>query len=165
MRKMNCDAANKLVRQLQCERDALIRIEAETSTYSYMAGEDPVVPEYDFLSLNSRLRELTSQIISIKHAINVFNTSTELPEVGLTIDGALVKMTMLNSDKSRLDRMRHVQKKIRNGSTARGVSEYTERNYNSEDAERKYQETCMELVAIQQAIDMANLTRTFDVNI
>lgn len=162
---MNCDAANKMVRQLQSERDALIRIESETSTYSYLAGEDPVVTEYDFKAVDARLRELTNQIASIKHAINIFNTSTELPEIGLTIDGALVKMTMLNSDRSRLDRMRHVQKKTRSGSLSRGVSEYTERNYDSEDVEKKYQETCTELITIQQAIDMANLTRTFEVNI
>ena len=165
MRKINCDAANKLVRQMQSERDALIRAESETSTYSYMAGKEPVVTEYDFRAVNARLSELTDMIASIKHAINIFNTSTELPEIGLTIDGALVRMTMLNGDKSRFDRMRHVQKKARSGSSVRGVSEYTERNYDSEDAEKMYQDVCMELIAIQQAIDMANLTRTLEVDI
>lgn len=164
MRKMNCDAANKLVRQLQADREALLRVEAETSSYSYLAGEDPIIPEYNFISTNQKLNDLTRQIVTIKHAINVFNSTTELPEIGLTIDGALVKMAILNGDKTRLDRMRHARSKSR-VTSMRGVSEYTERNYDSEDANKQYEKVCADLVMIQQAIDMANLTRTFEVDI
>lgn len=164
MRKMNCDTANKMVRRLQADLQALINKEASTCTYSYLADEDPLVPEYDFHRTQDEIAGYTKKIVALKHAINQFNTSTEITELGLTIDGALVRMAILNNEKTRLDRMRNVQEMTR-ATTSRGVAEYTKRNYDVSDVEKRYQEVCDEIMSIQQGINMANLVRTFEVDI
>lgn len=164
MRKMNCDTANKMVRRLQSDLDALLHKEAKTSTYSYLADEEPLVPEYDFHTVQDQIAEYTRKIVAIKHAINQFNVSTTIAEVGLTIDGALVRMAILNNEKMRLDRLRNVQDMTRT-TTMRGVSEYTKRNYDVADVEKRYSAVCDEIMGIQQGINMANLVRTFEVDI
>lgn len=164
MRKMNCDTANKMVRRIKSDLDALLHKEAKVSTYSYLSDEDPLVPEYNFQDTQDKISEYTRQIVALKHAINQFNVSTTIAEIGLTIDGALVRMAILNNEKMRLDRMRNVQDMTR-ATTMRGISEYTKRNYEVEDVEKRYCEVCDEIMLIQQGINMANLVRTFEVDI
>ena len=82
----------------------------------------------------------------------------------MTIDAALVRMAMLNNEKTKLNSMRMAQKKSRM-TTLRGVSEFTEINYAIEDAQTRYDEVSRELLAIQQALNIANLTKTFEIDI
>ena len=55
--KMNCDAANKMVRQLQSDISVLLGAEKESSTYTYGADEKerPAAPFYDFDSTSRKL--------------------------------------------------------------------------------------------------------------
>lgn len=161
---MNCDSANKMVKQLQADKLALQAKEAQDSSYSYLNGETPEKPEYDFAATQETLRQYDDKIIKLKHAINVFNCTTQLEGLDMTIDAALVRMAMLSNEKNKLNSMRTAQKKSRI-TTLRGVSEFTELNYAVEDAQARYEEISKELLAIQQALNIANLTKTFEVDI
>ena len=158
MRTMNCDAANKLIKQLQADRDALLVNERNNSTYSFLSGEATELPEYKFAEIQEKLDKYAHDIVTLKHAVNRFNLETELPEIGLTIDAALVRMAF------KLNRMRNAQPKSRI-TTGRGVSEYTMLNYDLNEVDVKFRSVCDELIAIQQALNIANLTKTFEVDI
>lgn len=161
---MNCDSANKLVKQLQADKAAIQTKEAQNASYSYLNGETPEKPEYDFAETQAALRRYDDKIVKLKHAINVFNCTTQLDGLDMTIDAALVRMAMLNNEKTKLNSMRMSQKKSRM-TTLRGVSEFTEINYAIEDAQTRYDEVSRELLAIQQALNIANLTKTFEIDI
>lgn len=161
---MNCDSANKMVKQLQADKLAIQSKETQDSSYSYLNGETPEKPEYDFAETQAALRQYDDKIIKLKHAINVFNCTTQLEGLDMTIDAALVRMAMLSNEKNKLNSMRTAQKKSRI-TTLRGVSEFTELNYAVEDAQARYEEISKELLAIQQALNIANLTKTFEVDI
>ena len=53
---MNCDSANKLVKQLQADKAAIQTKEAQNASYSYLNGETPEKPEYDFAETQAALR-------------------------------------------------------------------------------------------------------------
>ena len=69
---------------------------------------------------------------------------------------------MLNDQKNRLSRMKDIREKTRQ-TNYKGISEFTERNFNIDDCEALYQKVCNELIQIQLSIDKTNLTEQFDV--
>lgn len=162
---MNCDTANKRVKQLALERNKLLAQEREASTYSYLHGEEPYVPEYDFAATQKKLDELAVETATIKHAVNVFNSTTVSPITGLTVDAMLVRMPMLSAQKEKLGRMRSAMEKTRRMAMNAKASEYTVRNYSAEEAEAEYQRVTDELTILQQELNRINLTEQFEVDI
>ena len=71
--------ANKLLRRLTEERDALLVKELKSSTFLAAMGEDvdSVRPDYDYAQTQKELEELDRKIRMVKHAINGFNVSHE----------------------------------------------------------------------------------------
>ena len=64
--------ANKLLRRLTEERDALLVKELKSSTFLAAMGEDvdSVRPDYDYAQTQKELEELDRKIRMVKHAIN-----------------------------------------------------------------------------------------------
>lgn len=160
--------ASKLVKQKNDQVRAILALERETSTTTAYLDED--VSElrgvYDFSETQRQLEALNCDILKLKHAINVFNTTAVLPGLGYTIDAALVRMRMLSVTRDRLAAMMRVQPVIRKSSGyGKAQAEYVYRNYEAKDAEAAYQKTVAELTAIQMALDKANLDTTIEVDI
>ena len=156
---MNCDAINKRIKTLVDERSKLFSAERQVCTYSYVAGEEPVVPEYSFEETQKRIDEISDEILRLKHAVNRFNTSTVIPGTDMTVDAALVRLPILTEQRSRLERLRAVLPITR--SAARlggGTSEYTVRNFELEAVEEVYIRVCDEQVKLQQGLNLVNLT-------
>lgn len=164
--KMNCDAANKMVRQLQSDISVLLGAEKESSTYTYGADEKerPAAPFYDFDSTSRKLGEYEAKVRKLKHAINVFNVSTVLPGLDITIDEALVKMAMLNQRKKTLQEMRSMQPLTRSQGYGK-AAEYRVRNFEPKPVQDVYDQVSAELLEIQQALNRANLTEEIEVDI
>lgn len=160
---MTIDAANKRVRELQEEIDTVLQSEDVNRTYSYYAGETPEIPEYDFAATQGKLRKLSNEIIAIKHAVNQHNATTKLKETGLTIDAALVEMAMLNRQKSRLLAMIRTEAKVR-GSSAKGVSEFTVRNYDAAAVQKEYDAVSRRLLTLQTELNVSNQTSVITVS-
>lgn len=160
--QMNCDSVNKLVKQLQTDRDALLARERRDSSFSYLVGESAIIPEYHFTVVQDQIDRYNQRIIALKHIVNEFNLRTKLPGLNQTIDEALIRMAMLNSEKHKLERMRNATERSRT-TTMRGVSEVTAINYSLADAQKRYEDVSAELKAIQQALNIANLTLTMGV--
>lgn len=152
--------ASKLIRQKNEQIRLLLAQEKEMSTTTACLDEDvtELRSQYDFSSFQEKVETLNCEIVALKHAINMFNISTVLPELGYTIDAALVRMKILSDQKMRLAAMKRVQPITRiSGGYSNKQPEYVYRNYNSADVERAYEAVESELTNIQLALDKANL--------
>ena len=168
MIKVSPAYASKLVKQKNEQMRVLLSQERETATTTACLDEDvtELLKVYDFAATQRQMDALNDDIIKLKHAINVFNTTTELPGLGYTIDAALVRMKMLSSKRDRLANMKRIQPVTRQ-SVGYGKSqpEYVYRNYDAKDVEVEYKKTEEELTSIQLALDKANLDSTIEVDI
>lgn len=155
--------ANKMLKKVDDELRHLMQIERKRSTYKEVEGIAPVVPEYSFIETRKRIQKLQNQRVQIKHAMNLFNATQKLEPLGMTVDCALIKMAQLTQAKSNYDNMRSEPAKVVNENSYNTKTEYTCLNYNPEDAEQAYQETCEALNEIQLALDYCNNTVQFNI--
>lgn len=168
MIKVSPAYASKLVKQKNEQMRVLLSQERETATTTACLDEDvtELRKVYDFATTQRQMDALNHDIIKLKHAINVFNTTTELPGLGYTIDAALVRMKMLSSKRDRLANMKRIQPVTRQSAGyGKSQPEYVYRNYDAKDIEVEYKKTEEELTSIQLALDKANLDSTIEVDI
>ena len=163
--KMNSDYANKMCKKLLEEEKNILHEESVSRTYSHAPSEKPTIPQYSFRDTEERLRIVRGKIAVLKHAINTFNASTTLPEYGITVDQALNQMSSMHSDKKRLAEMCQIPEVERNREYGSKEADIRHRNFNIEEVQAKYDQLCEELMQLQQAINIANLTIKFEVDI
>ena len=163
--------ANKLLRKFNEDYDALVQNEEQSASFVAALGEDveSVRPAYDFAATQAKLRELEEKIRTLKHAINRFNSETEVPGFGMTIDAVLVLIPQLNRRKGRLAEMKGALPKTRErlaGYGASGVAvDYRYANYEIAAAAEAYDAIADELSRAQTALDSVNNTVTFEVEV
>ena len=162
--KFNCDSANKMVKSLMADLEALESLEKKNKTYSYKPGEEPEIPGYSLSDTTAKIGDVNAKIYKIKHAINVFNVNTTVEGFDFTMDEALVRLKVLNKRRGVLNEMRSMSEMSRE-SSYRGEAEITRPNFNLDEAEAEYQRINKELIALQQGINITNLTKTFEVEI
>ncbi len=170
MKYTSAEAA-KLLRKFMEERHALLAQEAKCKAFHAALGEDPetVRPAYDFAAAQAELAAVEGKIRRVKHAINVFNTTTVVPGVGMTIDELLVYLPQLTETKEKLSGMAAVLPKERDsyggyGGSA-GVIDYTYANYAPEEARAAYVAVADRLAAAQTALDLVNSTVRMDIEL
>lgn len=160
--------ASKLIKRKNAEiKDILLR-EQETSRTRAFAEEDisQFKQAYSFFATQAELEQRRQDILALKHAINVFNVNTVLPELGYTIDVALVRMKMLTSHVEKLATMMRVQPVTRQTVTfGNGKPEFVYRNYTDVEARRAHEAASSELMKIQLALDKANLESVIEVEL
>ena len=157
--------ANKLIKGYREELSALDNLERETCTTTYGVNETPIESDYDFLAMQAKIDSLNDKIAKFRHAVNVFNTTTMLDDLGYTIDEALVRMAMLSEKKQRLSRMKAIRELYRRSGGYHNDAELTKRNFDAADAEAEYQKTADELTKLQLALDKANMSIEFEVEL
>lgn len=165
MKEVTSAVANKLLRKYNEDLKRLYNEETQCSTYTEIVGMNPTIPEYDFLGTRHDVRELMTKISKLKHAINVFNSTTVLKNCNMTIDEALVYMSMLTKEKDRLESLIvPVSRKLKTGFDARNNHvEYTVLNYDVPQVREKYENACQLLTDIQIELDTVNSTVTFEI--
>lgn len=163
---MTSQEANKKIKRLREEKAALVRKEALSSTFRAAIEEkiEDVRPDYSFDDYQDKISKIDVEIAKLRHAINVFNTTTEIV-VGnytFTIDEALAYLPQLMDNKDRLSYMVNRLEKTRID-PVRGSKyiEYDYTNYNLEKA-RVFYDTLDKLITdIKLALDKANNTIEF----
>lgn len=168
--KVTSAQAAKILRSFVNEFNDLMRLESKASLFIAAVGEDPesVRPAYSFEETREKAKKLNEQIRTLKHAINVFNSTTKVPGFDMTVDEVLVFMPQLNADVSRLGAMKSVLPKERVDTYGRqsvGLIDYKYANYDIAAAEREYREAADKLAKLQLALDTVNSTVEFEVNI
>jgi len=164
--------ANKLLTQYTNELAALRLKEDKISSFiaATIEDENKVRPNYDFNEYYQKELELEDKIVKIKHAINVFNTSTIVSSFNKTVDEMLVYIPQLTSRLERLNKMANQTEKERyvssdgyGRSTSKNFIEYKYANYNISEANSLYLKTQEELLNAQIELDKTNLLEAIEI--
>ena len=162
--------ASKLLRQLNDELRTLQLREGKTNTFVAAIQEDveSVRPEYNFTEMRYAQAEVERKIRKLKHALNVFNTTTVVPDFDMTIDEMLIFLPQLNKQCDILSGMRDAMPKVRVNSSYSGNSailDYKYTNYDTEEANKRYIEFSDMLAKAQTDLDLINSTVEFEIDI
>lgn len=161
--------AAKLLRQLNDELRALQLNEVNSSSFVAAIQEDieSVRPVYNFKEMRDAQAEVECKIRKVKHAINVFNTTTIIPDFNITIDEMLVYLPQLNAECATLSKMRDAMPKVRvsSGYSSGNIIDYKYANYDIEEVGRYYTKLSDTLAKAQTVLDLVNSTVEFEIDI
>lgn len=164
--------AGKMLRKLNDDHAALLKKEEMSKDFLVSLGEnaESVRPEYDFLSTQKELEEIERKIRIVKHALNVFNSQTVIPEFNITIDEMLVLIPQLSKRKQKLSAMKGKLPKMREQgaggfSRVSTVVEYRYLNYEVPQVESEYEKVVELLAKAQMALDMVNNSQVLEINL
>ena len=165
--KMTSAQAAKELRKLNEEHAALMDRENKSREFVAAIQEDveSVRPAYDYALVQQQLEELEKQIRYLKHAINTFNLTQEVPGFDMTIDQMLVYLPQLMVRKMKLDVMRKklLRERTPNYGRNNNIVEYTYANYDIEQVQEDYLKAADMLARAQNALDAVNNSVTFEV--
>lgn len=170
--KITSAMANKMIRQLNEERDFLTEEEVAGTFYEACVGEEPVIPDFDFENNNAKINEIDKKILKIKHELNVQNTKAQITvgETVMSVDEILIRLAQLNSRRCALGRLRNKAPKERIGlryssGQRTSVPEYRYANYDVEKAKEEDSVFAEEITKMQLALDTYNQTVFFEADI
>ncbi|MBP1591262.1 MAG: hypothetical protein ILP22_04400 [Oscillospiraceae bacterium] len=168
--KITSAQAAKVLRHLNDELRTLQIREQNSKSFVAALQEDPesVRPEYNYSEMQKAQAETELKIRKVRHAINVFNTTTVIPEFGVTIDELLVYMPQLSKQINKLSEMKNALPKVRErglGVQGSNIIDYRYANYDIEQAEKDYNELSDKLARAQTALDLINNTVEMEIDI
>lgn len=160
--------AGKLLKKLNDEQSSIILREENGKEFLAAVGEDieSVRPDYNFKETQDALDEVERKIRKLKHALNVFNSTTVIPEFGMTIDEMLVYIPQLTAKKNKLARMKDKLPKVREQTRVNSsILDYRYLNYDINEVAAAYAKTCDTLAKAQTALDAANMNQTLEIDL
>lgn len=168
--KMTSAQAAKLLRQWNESLKALQRREENTKTFLASLGEDleSVRPEYDYAAMQAEQVAIEANIRKLKHTLNVFNTTTVIPEFEMTIDQMLIYLPQLTNRLEKLSRMKELLPKQRENalySRNSAIIDYRYANYDIQTVEKDYEVLAETLAKAQTALDYINNTVLLEVDL
>ena len=160
----------KVLKQLQEEYDQIRYNEEKSKEFLLSVGEtaDDVRPEYDFLKVQETLDALEENIRKFKHALNIFNVNTVIPEFNMTVDSMLVYIPQLTKRKAKLLSMSNKLPKQRESDSygrQSAVIDYRYTNYDVKIAKAEFVKTSELLAKAQTALDAVNAVESIDIDL
>ena len=168
--KLTSAEAAKVLRKMNDDLNDLWSRESMSQSFVAAVSEnvEDVRPEYDFAKTRAEEVVLSEKIRKLKHAINVFNSTTVIPEWNITIDEMLVLIPQLTRKRDRLSMMKNrlPKERVEAGMrTASNIIDYRYANYDIAAAQAEYDEASNRLAKAQTALDLVNSTVTFEVTL
>lgn len=167
--KMTSAQAAKAAKKLNEEYNALLQKEKLSSTFLAASGEDAdsLRPAYDYAETQEKLAAVEKRIRTLKHALNVFNSTHAVPGFDMTVDEMLVYIPQLTARVNKLSEMKAKLPKMRveerYGKTS-NIIDYTYTNYDIDAVSADCEKSADELARAQLALDSFNTTETFEVD-
>lgn len=160
---MTCTSAQaaKLLKALNEQLDALHENERKSREFLASVGEDAesVRPAYDYAGMQKEIAAVEARVRAVKHAINVFNTTTTVPGFDMTVDELLVYIPQLTKTKAKLYEMMNKLPKEREQNYGHsGIIDYRYANYDPAVVRVDYDVVSTGLSAAQTALDTLNNT-------
>lgn len=167
---MKCTSAEagKLLKKLTDEQNSILLREISGREFLAAVGEDveSVRPDYDFATTQSDLWTIEEKIRKVKHALNVFNSTTIVPEFDVTIDEMLVLIPQLTAKKFKLAKMKNKLPKVRDQTrTNSAILDYRYLNYDIDAVAAEYERVENMLSRAQNALDAVNMTQILEIEI
>lgn len=168
--KITSAEANKLLKKLNDEYASLLNKELRSKEFNAAIGEDveSVRPKYDYDMVQKELESLEVKIRKIKHALNVFNTTSVIEGFDMTIDEMLVFIPQLTKRKAKLITMNSKLPKERVGEIlGRSVNiiDYVYLNYDLDKVAADLDVVTDELSRAQLALDIINNSRHIEIDL
>ena len=162
--KMTSAEANKQLKNLNMEKEKILSMEMEDCTYNAAVSEDEskLQHEYDFFQTQETIDRIDREMLNLKHKLNVFNSTTQVGETGMTIDQILVRLPQLRKAKEKYFVMMLKPKRKRAGITG-NIVDYTYTAYEPNDAAIEYNKVNDEIIRLQLALDKTNMSVEFEV--
>lgn len=148
--------AMKEVHLLEEKKEMLLERECERFRVSYKEGEHKLENGYSYRYTREEVAALDARIREIKGALAVANCTCRLEAFDVTIGEGLVMLAQWNKEYGRLC-MLAAQQQITRRITQNGILEYTECQYDTEEAVRERDALKQRIAMLQIAIDRANL--------
>ncbi len=162
---MTSAEAAKYLRKLNEELASLRSREEQSRQFTVSLGEkeEDLRPAYDYEAVQNAMLALEEKIRRVKHAVNCFNCTTEVPGFGMTVDQMLIYLPQLNMRKLKLAAMKDVLPRTRVARYNSNLVEYTLINYDPEQVAADHEAAADELGRAQNALDVVNTTLRFEV--
>ena len=168
--KITSKEANKLLKKLNEDYQSLLAEEELSKVFvaATIENVEECRHKYDYVETQKKLKSMQEKIRKLKHAINVFNTTTKVEGFDVTIDEILVLMPQLTKQKEKLLSMKNknVRQRALNRYGEYGSSriDYTYVNYDIEAVKKDYDETVDTLSRAQMALDKANTSSKIEID-
>lgn len=167
--KYTSQEAAKLLKSLNEQHELIVLNEQQSSSFVAAVSEDieSVRPEYDYAAVQDKLDSIERDIRKIKHAVNIFNSTHNVPGFDMTIDQALVFIPQLTAKKNRLFGLANAIAKQRERGAFQqgGIIDYRYANYDVETAKRDYKAIGELISKLQSALDLVNSTETMEIEL
>ncbi len=167
--KVTSAIANKMLRQLEEDKNFFLDKENTGTFYTAALGEEPVIPEYNYAETAAQIEEIDLKVGRLRHAINLSNATNKVKvdDEEYTIDVLLVRMAQLSRRKIFLDKLRKQQEKTRTDRFSyireAKAPEYTYINYDLALIKSEFARISDLILKMQTALDYYNQTVEFEV--
>ncbi len=152
----------KMIKELEAQKQMLIRKEDERCTISYKEGEERLAPDYDYAEMRDAIEDVDSRIRHLRSVLARANCEVYVDKFDITLGEALVMLAQLQQEKVQVETLA-ARRQITRRITMNGVLEFTECLYDTERAEADAKVLRETINDLQMAIDRANLTNYVEV--
>jgi len=160
--QMTLAEANKELKKLQVKYERLKNDEKDGSTFIASINENTESnrPNFDMMEYLKEVDKVVNEMKELKHKINVYNTTTKLFDVDITIDEALLLLPILNEEKERLYTLSSMplKKRVPNGGFGSSIIDYQYVNFDIQEVKEKYEKVVERVNAVQFSLDKTNST-------
>lgn len=159
--------AGKLLRKWHNQYRSLLLKEAQGREFVAAVSEkvEDCRPDYDYQKMQKELLALSARIRHLKHAINIFNSTTLVPDFDMTIDEMLVYIPQLTARQEKLSAMAGRPERERVDHYQSNIIDYRYVNYDLDEVKADADKVADELSRAQLALDKVNSTITFEVDV
>lgn len=164
--KVTSAEANKMIRQLRDQKELLFTQEKNVISFVAATTEnvEEVRPAYSYEEMAAKFDEIDRKVRKIKHALNVFNSTTVVDGFDMTIDEMLVFLPQATDRLRKLAVMLSKPAKSRAENTGRtAIIEYEYLNYDLAKVQKDYDDLMDMKNRALTALDVVNNTVTFEI--